>query len=40
MPEMRGLDSARIHEPWRIERREVALLDYPAPIVPFGEAIA
>ena len=40
VPELRGLDSASIHEPWRIERRDVAHLGYPAPIVRFGEAIA
>ena len=32
-----GLDSASIHEPWRLGRREVARIGYPAPIVRFGE---
>ena len=39
VPELGGLDSASIHEPWRLERRDVAHLGYPAPIVRIGEAI-
>jgi deoxyribodipyrimidine photo-lyase len=37
VPELRGLDSASIHEPWRLGRRQLARLGYPAPIVPPGE---
>jgi deoxyribodipyrimidine photo-lyase len=40
VPELRGLDSASIHEPWRLERRAFARLGYPAPIVPLGEVAA
>jgi deoxyribodipyrimidine photo-lyase len=40
VPELRGLDSALTHEPWRLGRRELARLGYPAPIVPFGETAA
>jgi deoxyribodipyrimidine photo-lyase len=37
VPELRGLDPASIHEPWRLGRRQLARLGYPAPIVPPGE---
>jgi deoxyribodipyrimidine photo-lyase len=40
VPELLGLDSARIHEPWRLGRRQLARLGYPAPIVPPGEVAA
>ncbi len=40
VPELLGLDSARIHEPWRLGRRELARLGYPVPIVPLGEVAA
>jgi deoxyribodipyrimidine photo-lyase len=40
VPELRGLDSTSIHEPWRLGRRELARLGYPAPIVPLGEVAA
>ena len=39
VPELRGLDSAMIHEPWRLGRRELARLGYPAPNAPVGEAV-
>ena len=38
VPELRGLDSVMIHEPWRLGRRELARLGYPVPNVPLGEA--
>ncbi len=38
LPELRGLDSAMIHEPWCLGHRQLARLGYPAPIVPVGEA--
>jgi deoxyribodipyrimidine photo-lyase len=37
VPELRGLDSAAIHEPWRLGRIELARRGYPLPIVPVGE---
>ncbi len=40
VPELLGLDSALIHESWRLGRRELARLGYPAPIVPLGEVTA
>ncbi|MFZ0251450.1 MAG: deoxyribodipyrimidine photo-lyase [Acidimicrobiales bacterium] len=40
VPELLGLDSARIHEPWRLGRRELARLGYQAPIVPLGDVVA
>ncbi|MGO9854652.1 MAG: cryptochrome/photolyase family protein [Acidimicrobiales bacterium] len=40
VPELSGLDSAMIHEPWRLGHRELARLGYPAPIVPVREATA
>ena len=40
LPELRGLDSAIIHEPWRLGHRELARLGYPAPMVPVGETAA
>jgi deoxyribodipyrimidine photo-lyase len=40
VPELLGLDRARIHEPWRLGRRELARLGYPAPIAPPGGVAA
>jgi len=40
VPELRGLDPAAVHEPWRLGRGELARLGYPQPIVPVGEATA
>lgn len=34
VPELRQLEPAVVHEPWRLGRRQLALLGYPAPIVP------
>ena len=39
VPELRGLDSAVIHEPWRLGRGELARLGYPKPMVPFDEEV-
>ncbi len=40
IPELRGLDSDIIHEPWRLGRRELVRLGYPAPIVASYEEAA
>lgn len=40
VPELRRLDPAVIHEPWRLGRRELVRLGYPVPIVPIGEVAA
>jgi deoxyribodipyrimidine photo-lyase len=39
VPELRGLASPLVHEPWRLGRRELVSLGYPAPIVPIGEVM-
>jgi deoxyribodipyrimidine photo-lyase len=34
--ELRALDTDTVHEPWRLGRRALAQLGYPAPVVPMG----
>jgi deoxyribodipyrimidine photo-lyase len=40
VPELGELDSKVVHEPWRLGRRRLAQLGYPAPVVPMGEVTA
>ncbi|MEI7031884.1 deoxyribodipyrimidine photo-lyase [Streptomyces pratensis] len=38
VPELAELAGASVHEPWKLERRERARLDYPEPVVDLAEA--
>jgi deoxyribodipyrimidine photo-lyase len=39
VPELADVAGATVHEPWRLERRARAELDYPPPIVDHGAAV-
>ena len=40
VPELRGLGSPLVHEPWRLGRRDLERLGYPPPIVQIDEMVA
>ncbi|ORT56413.1 deoxyribodipyrimidine photo-lyase [Streptomyces sp. CB03238] len=40
VPELRGVDARRIHEPWRLPEAERAALDYPEPLIDLAEGLA
>lgn len=40
VPELRAIDGAAVHEPWKLDAGLRATLDYPEPIVDHDEAVA
>ncbi|MFF9814975.1 cryptochrome/photolyase family protein [Streptomyces sp. NPDC014006] len=40
LPELRGLETPVLHEPWKLPAAERAALDYPDPVVQFSDGLA
>ncbi|MFI9819557.1 cryptochrome/photolyase family protein [Streptomyces sp. NPDC052013] len=40
VPELRDLEDALVHEPWRLPAAERARLDYPPPLIGLGDGLA